>query len=86
MSVPGCILLMKGVFIMSVIELRPWENYEDDRGFVMSPAEHMQARQLTLARLGVTYEELEEMARKQDFPTGRLQSAWLMLKWPERER
>jgi hypothetical protein len=86
MSVPGCILLLKGVVIMSVIPLRPWENYEDDRCFVMSPAEYQQARALTLERLGVTYAELEEMARKQDFPTGRLQTAWLMLKWPERER
>jgi hypothetical protein len=42
----------------------------------------MQGRAATLARLGVTYEELREMARKQDFPTGDLQTAWLMLKWP----
>jgi hypothetical protein len=68
---------------MTVIQFkRPWEDCEDDRCFVLSPAEHMQGRAATLASLGVTYEELREMARKQDFPTPRLQSAWLMLKWP----
>ncbi|MFI0718037.1 hypothetical protein [Streptomyces sp. NPDC021224] len=61
---------------VTINEQRP----SDDEVVVeLTPEEYEAAKQRALARIGLTYEELAEQARRHDFDSSRAHSVWTVI-------